>query len=104
MENKVEYRDELIEITTPGEVLRDDFLGAMGISAYELAKSIGVDPMRISRIISGTRKITADTAIRFSRFFGTSAEYWINLQSYYDLDLAKEMNNEEYDKIHPRAS
>lgn len=104
MEEKVEYSDELIELTTPGEVLKEDFLDAMGLSAYELAKSIDVDPMRISRIIKGTRKITADTAIRLSRYFGTSAEYWINLQSLYDLDTAKEKNNKEYEKIHPKAS
>jgi antitoxin HigA-1 len=104
MEEKVEYSDELIELTTPGEVLKEDFLEAMGLSAYELAKSIGVDPMRISRIIKGTRKITADTAIRLSKYFGTSAEYWINLQSLYDLDVAKEKNNREYEKIHPKAS
>ncbi len=104
MEEKVEYSDELIELTTPGEVLKEDFLEAMELSAYELAKSIGVDPMRISRIIKGTRKITADTAIRLSRYFGTSAEYWINLQSLYDLDIAKEKNNKEYEKIHPKAS
>ncbi len=104
MEEKVEYSDELIELTTPGEVLKEDFLEAMGLSAYELAKSIGVDPMRISRIIKGTRKITADTAIRLSKYFGTSAEYWINLQSLYDLDVAKEKNNKEYEKIHPKAS
>lgn len=104
MEEKVEYSDELIELTTPGEVLKEDFLDAMGLSAYELAKSIDVDPMRISRIIKGTRKITADTAIRLSRYFGTSAEYWINLQSLYDLDTAKEKNNKKYEKIHPKAS
>jgi antitoxin HigA-1 len=60
--------------------------------------------MRISRIIKGTRKNTADTAIRLSRYFGTSAEYWINLHSLYDLDVAMERNNEEYEKIHPKAS
>lgn len=104
MEKKIEYSDDLIELTTPGEVLKEDFLEAMEITAYELAKGIGVDPMRISRIINGTRKITADTAIRLSRYFGTSAEYWINLQSLYDLDIAKEKNIEEYNKIHPKAS
>lgn len=104
MEENVEYSEELIELTTPGEVLKEDFLDAMGLSAYELAKCIGVDPMRISRIIKGTRKITADTAIRLSKYFGTSAEFWINLQSLYDLDVAKEKNNKEYDKIHPKAS
>ncbi len=104
MGEKNEYSDELIELTTPGEVLKEDFLDAMGVTAYELAKGIDVDPMRISRIINGTRKITADTAIRFSRFFGTSAEYWINLQSLYDLDIAKEKHQDEYKKIHPKAS
>ena len=98
MEKEIEYSNELIELTTPGEILKDDFLDAMGITAYELAKGIGVDPMRISRIINGTRKITADTAIRLSRYFGTSAEYWINLQSLFDLDVAKEKNNEETPK------
>jgi len=104
MENEQEYSNNLIELTTPGEVLKDDFLDAMGLTAYELARSIGVDPMRISRIINGTRKITADTAIRFSKYFGTSAEYWLNLQSLYDLDIAKEKNQKEYKKIHPKAS
>lgn len=104
MDEKNEYYDELIELTTPGEVLKEDFLDAMGVTAYELAKSIDVDPMRISRIINGTRKITADTAIRLSRFFGTSAEYWINLQSLYDLDVAKEKHQDEYNKIRPKAS
>jgi addiction module HigA family antidote len=104
MEEIEEYSEDLIELTTPGEVLKEDFLDAMGLTAYEVAKSIGVDPMRISRILNGTRKITADTAIRFSRYFGNSAEYWINLQSLYDLDVAKEKNHEEYDKIHPKAS
>ena len=104
MEADIEYSDDLIELTTPGEVLKEDFLDAMGVSAYELARNIGVDPMRISRIINGTRKITADTAIRLSKYFGTSAEFWINLQSLYDLDVAKEKNSEEYNKIHPKAS
>lgn len=104
MDKEQEYCDRLIELTTPGEVLKEDFLDAMGITAYELAKNIGVDPMRISKIINGTRKITADTAIRFSRYFGTSAEYWINIQSLFDLDVAKEKNREEYKKIHPKAS
>lgn len=104
MKNEQEYSNKLIELTTPGEVLKDDFLNAMGLTAYELARSIGVDSMRISRIINGTRKITADTAIRFSKYFGTSAEYWLNLQSLYDLDIAKEKNQNEYKKIHPKAS
>lgn len=104
MGNGQEYSENLIELTTPGEVLKEDFLEAMGITAYELAKGVGVDPMRISRIINGTRKITADTALRFSKYFGTSAEYWINLQSLFDLDVAKEKNQEVYKKIHTKAS
>ena len=104
MKDEQDYSETLIELTTPGEVLKEDFLDAMGITAYELARCVGVDPMRISRIINGTRKITADTALRFSIYFGTSAEYWINLQSLFDLDVAKEKNQKEYKKIHPKAS
>lgn len=104
MKDEEEYSDLLIELTTPGEVLKEDFLDAMGITAYELARCVGVDPMRISRIINGTRKITADTAIRFSKYFGTSAEYWLNLQTLFDLNIAKEKNQKEYKQIHPKAS
>ena len=76
----------LIELSSPGEVLKEEFLDPLGITPYALAKGIFVDPPRIAAIIKETRKITADTAVRFSRFFGTSPEFWMNMQSRYDLE------------------
>lgn len=73
----------------PGEILLEDFLKPMAISQYRLAHSIHVAPRRINQIVHGSRGITADTAIRFSRFFGTSAELWLGLQADYDLECAR---------------
>ena len=70
---------------TPGEVLHEEFLEPMGLSQYRLAKEIHVSPRRINEIVKGTRAITADTALRLGRYFGTSAQLWVNLQSSYDL-------------------
>jgi addiction module HigA family antidote len=75
--------------TSPGEMLTKEFLQPLGITAYRLAKSLGVPQTRISAIISGHRAITPDTAIRLSFFFGNSAEFWTNLQAGYDLKMAK---------------
>ena len=72
----------------PGEILRDDFLTPMGISVYELANAIKVPRSRANDIVLGRRSITTDTAIRLGRYFGTSSEFWLNLQSRHDLDLA----------------
>jgi len=77
----------------PGEILLEDFLKPMGISQYRLAQSIHVPARRINEIVHGTRGITADTAIRLSRYFGTSAELWLGLQADYDLELARERLN-----------
>ncbi len=74
----------------PGEVLLEDFLKPMGISQYRLAKSIHVHPRRINEIVHGKRAVTADTALRLARFFGTSTELWMNLQSQYEIEVAKE--------------
>lgn len=74
----------------PGEVLLEDFLKPMGISQYRLAKAIHVPPRRINEIVHGKRGISADTAIRLSRYFGTSAELWLGLQADYDLERARE--------------
>jgi addiction module HigA family antidote len=71
----------------PGEILSEDFLIPMNISAYRLAKETHLDTKRISEIIHGKRAISADTALRFSKFFGTSAGFWLNLQNHYDLEL-----------------
>ena len=74
----------------PGEILLEEFLNPMGISQYRLAKDISVDPRRINEIVHGQRSISADTALRLGRFFGTSAHLWLNLQSHYDLEVQEE--------------
>jgi addiction module HigA family antidote len=83
----------------PGEILEEEFLKPMNISAYKLAKEIGVQQTRISQIIKGNRSITADSAIRFSRFFGTTEEFWMNLQREYDLRNAHAEKEREFDRI-----
>ena len=70
----------------PGEILRDEFLVPLKISQYRLARSVGVDPRRVHAIVHGERSVTAETALLFSRFFGNSAEFWMGLQSQYDLE------------------
>ena len=79
-----------MEPVHPGEVLLEDFLVPMGISQYRLAKEIHVPPRRINEIVLRRRGITADTALRLARFFGTSPEVWLNLQSQFEIDRAKE--------------
>jgi addiction module HigA family antidote len=74
----------------PGEILLTEFLEPLGISQYRLAKSISVPARRINEIVHGTRAITADTALRLSRYFGTSERFWLNLQTRYDLEISKE--------------
>jgi len=71
----------------PGEVLLEEFLKPLAISQYRLAKDISFPPLRVNEIVLRKRSISADTALRLSRFFGTSAEFWLNLQSQYDLDV-----------------
>jgi antitoxin HigA-1 len=73
----------------PGEILLEEYLKPMGISQYRLAKDINVDPRRINEIVHGQRAITADTALRLARYFGSSEMFWLNLQSRYDLELQK---------------
>lgn len=70
----------------PGEVLRLDFLDPLGISQYRLSRDITVPPRRINEIVHGTRRITADTALRLARYFGTSDRFWLNLQARFDLE------------------
>lgn len=90
---------EQIELSTPGEVLKEEFLDPMGITPYALAKGIFVDPPRIDAIIKGKRRITVDTAIRLSKFFGMTPGFWMNLQSRYDLEKLMEEKGEELDRI-----
>ncbi len=73
----------------PGEILMEEFLEPMGISQYRLAKDISVPPRRINEIVHGKRSITADTALRLGRFFGMSAQFWLNLQIRYDLETTE---------------
>jgi addiction module HigA family antidote len=74
----------------PGEILLEEFLEPLGISQYRLAKDISVSPRRISEIVHGKRSITADTALRLSRYFGLSERFWMNLQARYDLEMEKD--------------
>jgi addiction module HigA family antidote len=74
----------------PGEVLLEEFLKPLAISQYRLAKDIGVPARRVNEIVLGKRSVSADTALRLGRFFGTSEQFWINLQSQYDLDVERD--------------
>lgn len=85
----------------PGEILLEEFLNPMGISAYRLAKETFIPQTRISEIIKGNRRITADTALRFARFFGTSAKFWLGLQDDYDLEEETREKADELNGIKP---
>ena len=74
----------------PGEVLLEEFLRPLGLTQYRLAKGLSVPPRRINEIVHGARAITADTALRLARFFGTSERFWLNLQTAYDLELERD--------------
>lgn len=87
----------------PGEILLEEFLKPMGITQYRLAKEIGVSQRRISEIVVGTRAITADTGLRFSRFFGMSENFWIGLQMDYDAARAHDLLADTLAKIKPWA-
>ena len=80
--------DEFAPVT-PGEMLKEEFLAAYGLSQNALAKIIGISPNRIAEIVNNRRRITADTALRLGLYFGNSAEFWMNLQTHYDLKLAR---------------
>ena len=82
----------------PGEILFEEFLKPMGISQNRLALNIGVPPRRINEIVLGKRRITADTALRLAKFFGTSAEFWLGLQSQYELDVTAEELGKRLDR------
>ncbi len=85
----------------PGEILKEEFLEPMDISVYRLAKSLHVPAPRLNDIVLQRRGITADTAVRLSRFFGTTEQFWLNLQNAYDVHLAKEERQDEFDRIEP---
>ena len=79
----------ILEPTSPGEVLQEEFLIPMNVTAYRLAKEVHIPQSRISDIISGKRGITADTAMRFAMYFWTTPQFWLNIQNQYDLDMLK---------------
>lgn len=86
----------------PGEILVKEFLDPLAISQYRLAKDIGVTPRRINEIAHGRRAITADTALRFGRFFSMEAQFWLNLQTRYDMEVAMDELQEKIEKeVHP---
>ena len=88
----------------PGEVLREEFLAPLNLTPYAVAKSLGVPRTRIERLVKEDTPVTADTALRLGKFFGTSAAFWINLQSQYDLELARKQIEPELEKIHVHAA
>ena len=83
---------------TPGRFLELEFLEPLGITSYALAKAIGVDPPRMYKVVAGERAITADTALRLARYFGTSPQYWLNLQTHYDLEVEEDRIGESIEK------
>ena len=88
----------------PGEILLQEFLEPMGLSQYRLAQDTSVPPRRINEIVHGKRSITADTALRLARYFGTSDLFWLNLQTRYDLELERDrLGTRLDDEVVPRA-
>jgi len=83
----------------PGEILLEEFLKPLNISAYKLSKDIGIPQTRTSEIIKGNRSITADTALRFSYYFGNSAKFWLGLQNDYDLEEEKKIKAKDFKRI-----
>ena len=83
----------------PGEVLSEEFLIPFGISAYKLAKDIGIPQTRVSEILKGNRRITADTALRLSKYFGNSAKFWLGLQDDFDIEEEEQLKSKELESI-----
>jgi|SRR3989339_254944 len=80
---------KFLDPITPGEILREDFMEPLGITINQLSRDLAVPPNRISEIVNGKRAITADTALRLQRYFGVEAQFWLNLQSEYDLRIVR---------------
>lgn len=91
-------RKKILTPIHPGEVLQQDFLEPMGVSQYRLAKGVRVSPRRINEIVLGKRGITADTALRLARFFGTSERFWLNLQNRYDIEMQRDRLGESLER------
>ena len=93
--------DKLYPPIHPGEVLMEDFIEGFGITQNKLAVSIGVPPRRINEIVHGKRAITADTALRLGRYFGIEPQFWLNLQTRYDLEVAEDQTAAQIEAITP---
>ncbi len=93
-----------IDPVYPGEVLMGEFLEPLGVTQHRLAVDIGVPPRRINEIVHGKRRITADTALRLARYFGTTDRFWLNLQTRYDLEIEKDHLGTALEAIRPLKS
>jgi addiction module HigA family antidote len=93
--------DTIMPPVHPGEILLTEFLEPLEVSQYQLAKAVGVPARRINEIVHGQRRISADTALRLARYFGTSERFWMNLQARYDLELEKDRLGSTLDYIQP---
>jgi antitoxin HigA-1 len=96
--------DTIIPPVHPGEILLEEFLAPLGVSQYQLAKELSVPARRINEIVHGQRRISADTALRLARYFGTSERFWMNLQARYDLEIEKDRLGAALDGIRPLSA
>ncbi len=96
--------DTIMPPVHPGEILLEEFLKPLEVSQYQLAKALDVPARRINEIVHGQRRITADTALRLSRYFGTSERFWMNLQARYDLEVEKDRLGTALDDIRPLSA
>lgn len=83
----------------PGEILQEEFLLPLGLSAYKLSKDVGIPQTRVSEIIKGNRRVTADTALRLSKYFGNSAKFWLGLQDDFDIEEEEQLKSKELESI-----
>ena len=96
--------DTIMPPVHPGEILLTEFLEPLGVSQYQLAKAVDVPARRINEIVHGQRRISADTALRLARYFGTSERFWMNLQARYDLEIEKDRLGNVLDEIRPLSA
>jgi addiction module HigA family antidote len=96
--------DTIMPPVHPGEILLTEFLEPLAVSQYQVAKAVDVPARRINEIVHGQRRISADTALRLSRYFGTSERFWMNLQARYDLEVEKDRLGTALDEIQPLSA
>jgi len=103
-EEEVEAGGEAVAPTRPGDILRHEFMEPFGLSANALARALSVPPNRITAILNGSRRLTADTALRLARYFGTSPHFWLNLQEHFDLTVTAAEHGERIEReVEPRG-